>query len=62
MHVVTWDCPGIGQSEQRDEPFTIQDEVGDMVAVMDAAGLDSAVVYGRSRGGMLALAHSAALP
>ncbi len=53
-HVVVFDCRGIGESERRDEPYTIDDEVADMAAVLDAVGLRSAAVYGRSRGGMLA--------
>jgi pimeloyl-ACP methyl ester carboxylesterase len=44
----------MGESEKRDEPFTITDEVGDILAVMDAVGLERSAVYGRSRGGMLA--------
>lgn len=53
-HVVVFDCRGMGESERRDEPYTIDDEVGDMAAVLDAVGLRSAAIYGRSRGGMLA--------
>jgi pimeloyl-ACP methyl ester carboxylesterase len=54
LFVVTFDCRGMGASERRDEPYTLADEVRDVVAVMDAAGLERAAVYGRSRGGMLA--------
>jgi pimeloyl-ACP methyl ester carboxylesterase len=54
LFVVLFDCRGMGQSERRDEPYTIADEVGDVAAVMDAAGVERATVYGRSRGGMLA--------
>jgi pimeloyl-ACP methyl ester carboxylesterase len=54
LFVVTWDCRGMGASERRDEPYTIADEVRDALAVMDAVELESAAVYGRSRGGMLA--------
>ncbi|MGE3075498.1 MAG: alpha/beta fold hydrolase [Dehalococcoidia bacterium] len=54
LFVVTFDSRGMGLSERRDEPYTVQDEVQDVVAVMDAVGLDRAAVYGRSRGGMLA--------
>lgn len=54
LFVVTFDCRGMGQSERRDEPYTIHDEVRDVLAVMDAAELTRAAVYGRSRGGMLA--------
>jgi pimeloyl-ACP methyl ester carboxylesterase len=54
LFVVTFDCRGMGLSERRDESFSIDDEVRDMAAVLDAVGLERANVYGRSRGGMLA--------
>ncbi|MEX1103782.1 MAG: alpha/beta fold hydrolase, partial [Dehalococcoidia bacterium] len=54
LFVVLFDCRGMGESERRDEPYTLADEVGDVLAVMDAAGVDRAALYGRSRGGMLA--------
>jgi pimeloyl-ACP methyl ester carboxylesterase len=54
LFVVTFDCRGMGESERRDEPYTIADEVRDVEAVMDALGLGDAVIYGRSRGGMIA--------
>lgn len=54
LYVVTFDCRGMGRSERRDESYTVQDEVGDILAVMDAAGIARAAIYGRSRGGMLA--------
>ncbi|MEO9254894.1 MAG: alpha/beta fold hydrolase [Tepidiformaceae bacterium] len=54
LFIVTFDCRNIGESERRDEAYTVIDEAGDVAAVMDAAGLPSATIYGRSRGGMLA--------
>lgn len=54
LYVVTWDCRGMGESEKRDEPFSIADEAADALAVLDAVGLTQAAVFGRSRGGMLA--------
>lgn len=54
LFMVTWDPRNIGASEKRDEPYTLRDEVADLAAVLDAAGLEAAVIYGRSRGGMLA--------
>ncbi|MCZ6875163.1 MAG: alpha/beta fold hydrolase [bacterium] len=54
LFVVTFDCRGFGASERRDEPFTIDDEMQDIEAVLDAVGLDTAHLYGRSRGGALA--------
>lgn len=54
LFAVLFDCRGVGQSERRDEPFTVADEVRDMIAVLDAAEIERATIYGRSRGGMLA--------
>ena len=62
LFVVTLDCRGMGASERRDEPFTLADEVNDVAAVMDAAGLEDAVIYGRSRGGMLAQEFALTFP
>lgn len=60
--VVTFDCRGMGRSERRDEPYTVRDEVRDMAAVLDAAGVGAAHIYGRSRGGMLAQEFALAHP
>lgn len=54
VFVVTFDCRGMTESERRDEAYTIADEMADIEAVLDAAGVERAFVYGRSRGGMLA--------
>lgn len=60
LFVVTFDCRGMGQSEQRDMRYSIDDEVADMVAVLDAVGLDKVALYGRSRGGALVQAFTLA--
>ena len=62
LFVLTFDCRNIGESERRDEPYTVQDEAGDVAAVMDAAGLNFASIYGRSRGGMLAQEFALSYP
>jgi 3-oxoadipate enol-lactonase len=62
LFVVLFDCRNMGESERRDEPYTLADEVGDVLAVMDAAGLERATAYGRSRGGMLAQEFALAHP
>lgn len=62
LFVVTFDCRGMGASERRDEAYTAEDEVRDMVAVLDAVGIERAAVYGRSRGGMLAQEFALQLP
>jgi 3-oxoadipate enol-lactonase len=58
---VVFDNRGIGDSDIVEAPFTIADLAADALAVMDAAGLETAHVLGISMGGMtaqeLALAH-----
>lgn len=54
LFVVTFDSRGMGQSERRDEAYTLEEEAADVAAVLDAVGIERASVYGRSRGGMLA--------
>ena len=62
LFVVTFDCRNMGQSERRDEAYTVRDEVEDMRAVLDAAGVERAAIYGRSRGGMLAQEFALSYP
>ena len=50
--VVRYDTRGFGRSETEDVPFA---NLADLVAIMDAAGLDRAVAVGCSRGGSIAL-------
>ncbi|MBS1678174.1 MAG: alpha/beta fold hydrolase [Actinobacteria bacterium] len=58
---VVFDNRGIGDSDEVGEPFTIADLAADTLAVMDAAGFETAHVLGISMGGMtaqeLALVH-----
>jgi pimeloyl-ACP methyl ester carboxylesterase len=58
---VVFDNRGIGNSAEVDAPFTTADLAADALAVMDAAGFETAHVLGISMGGMtaqeLALAH-----
>lgn len=54
LHVITFDCRGMGRSEKRDEPYTIDDEMKDIEAVLEAMGVERASIYGRSRGSFLA--------
>ena len=50
--VVTWDHRGLGGSERPSDPnrIAVPDHADDMVAVMDAFGMDQAVVIGWSLG------------
>jgi len=57
--VVRYDTRGFSRSETADVPFA---NWADLVAVMDAAGLDRAVAVGCSRGGSIALDAVLELP
>jgi 3-oxoadipate enol-lactonase len=61
FEIVLLDNRGIGQSEAPPGPYTVAEMAGDVLAVMDDAGLERAHVVGTSLGGMiaqeLALAH-----
>lgn len=54
---VTWDIRGHARSDSPADPaaYSAALAVGDMVAVLDAAGVDRAVVLGHSLGGYLSL-------
>lgn len=56
--VVTWDQRGHGRSDYPPDPAQYAEElaVGDMAAVLDAAGVTRAVIAGLSLGGYLSLA------
>lgn len=55
--VVTWDIRGHGRSDASEDPARYSSElsVGDMAAVLDAAGVGRAAVGGLSLGGFLSL-------
>jgi 3-oxoadipate enol-lactonase len=54
FRVIAFDNRGVGRSDRVPGPYTVADMAGDAVAVLDAAGVDSAHVYGISLGGMIA--------
>jgi pimeloyl-ACP methyl ester carboxylesterase len=56
-HVVRWDMRGHGQSDSPEDPaaYTHKATFGDMVAVLDACGVDRAVIGGLSLGGYMSL-------
>jgi pimeloyl-ACP methyl ester carboxylesterase len=49
---LSWDERGHGMSEAT-SPFTYWDAAGDVMAILDAAGVDTAVLVGMSQGGWL---------
>jgi 3-oxoadipate enol-lactonase len=54
FRVVLVDNRGTGRSDAPDGPFRVADMAGDVVAVLDAAGIRRAHVLGASLGGMVA--------
>lgn len=61
FRVVSFDNRGAGRSEVPSQPYTFESMASDAVAVLDAAGIESAHVLGLSMGGLIAqevaLAH-----
>jgi 3-oxoadipate enol-lactonase len=51
---VTMDWRGTGDSDKPDEPYRTRGFAADAIAVLDAAGVDRADVYGTSMGGRVA--------
>lgn len=52
--VIVYDPRGVGDSEITDGPYSMAQLAGDAACVLDAAGEDSAIVFGASMGGMVA--------
>jgi pimeloyl-ACP methyl ester carboxylesterase len=61
---LTWDERGHGESDSPDDPaaYSIELAVGDLLAVLDAEGVDRAVLVGHSLGGYLSLRFHARHP
>ena len=59
---VRYDARGCGLSERGTPPQNLDDEVRDLEAVVDAAGLDRFALYARSQGGGIAVRYAARHP
>ncbi|MCP4960341.1 MAG: alpha/beta fold hydrolase [Actinomycetia bacterium] len=62
LHVTHFDKRGMGLSDRWDGTPTLDQRIHDIVAVMDAAGLDRAHVLGISEGGLMAQLFAANHP
>ncbi len=62
VRVTVFDKRGIGLSERFAEPPTLEQRIDDIGAVMDAAGLERAVVFGASEGGLMSQLFAALHP
>jgi pimeloyl-ACP methyl ester carboxylesterase len=62
--IITWDMRGHGRSDYPSDPAAYSPElsVGDMVAILDAVGVERAIVAGHSLGGFLSLSFNLAHP
>lgn len=60
--ILRWDFAGHGLSEPMDGPCTIARHADDLAALMDAAGIDRAVVFGVSVGGQIGQQIAATRP
>jgi len=60
--LVRFDKRGTGLSDRPTEAATLEERTDDIRAVMDAVGLERAVIYGRSEGGQMACMFAALYP
>jgi class 3 adenylate cyclase len=60
--LVRFDKRGTGLSDRPTDAATLEERTDDIRAVMDAVGLDRAVIYGRSEGGQMACMFAAMYP
>jgi 3-oxoadipate enol-lactonase len=62
FRLLSFDARGYGASSSPREQYTIEGWAADAAALLDAAGLEQALVHGTSMGGMIAIAFTASYP
>jgi pimeloyl-ACP methyl ester carboxylesterase len=60
--VITWDERGFGSTVHDGQPFSYWDSAADVIALMDALGIDRAILGGMSQGGFLSLRAALSAP
>src|SRR5437764_9340312 len=60
--LIVFDMRGIGLSDHGPEPPVLELQMDDVRAVMDAAGSESAAIYGVARGGAMMMLFAASFP
>lgn len=60
--IILIDKRGVGLSDRVSEPSTLEENVGDVLAVMDAESVEQAHIVGHSEGGTIAVALAAEHP
>jgi pimeloyl-ACP methyl ester carboxylesterase len=62
FRLLSFDARGYGASDHPREAYTIEGWAADAGALLDAVGLEGALVHGTSMGGMIAIAFTASYP
>jgi 3-oxoadipate enol-lactonase len=62
FRLLSFDARGYGASDHPREAYTIEGWAKDAAALLDAVGLERALVHGTSMGGMIAIAFTASYP
>ena len=62
FRLLSFDARGYGRSDAPAEPYSIEERADDGAALLDALGIERALIHGTSMGGMVAMAFTAKYP